>query len=88
MRRVALMTLFLAYTGCAALGFYEVTAKSPFLFGAPSPGWIATCKVEQSTPWRPETGILPLDKILHEAQEACLFFGIDGAVRSCVRRAR
>ena len=75
MRRLALLSLFLVYTCCAGLGFYEITAKSPALFGAPLPGWITTCRVERSTPWRPATGLFPLDRLLHETQEAALFYG-------------
>ena len=78
MRRLAFTGLFLAYSGFIALGFYEITAKSPTLLGTPLPGWGTTCRVEQSTPWEPPTGILALDKILHETQEAYLFYGLLG----------
>ena len=74
MRRLAFSGLFLAYYSCAALGFYEVTAKSPGLLGPPLPGWGTTCRVEKSIRWNPPTGFLPLDKLLHETQEACLFY--------------
>lgn len=76
MRRLAILASFLAYFTGSALGFYELTAKSPTLLGSPLPGWDMTCRVEQSTPWRQPTGILPLDKLWHETQEACLFYGL------------
>jgi hypothetical protein len=56
------------------LGFYELTAKSPQLTGAALPGWWATEKAEKATRWRPPTGLLPLDKMLHEGEEAARFY--------------
>ena len=79
MRRLALLGLFVVYSGVIALGLYEITAKSPQLLGTPLPGWESTCSVEKTTPWRPGTGILPVDKLLHETQEACLYYGLFGA---------
>ena len=80
MRRLTLLSLCLAYYGVVALGFYEITAKSPQLLGAPLPGWNITCRVEKATPWRPATGILPVDKIIHETREACLYYGMLGSI--------
>ncbi len=60
------------------LGLYEVTAKSHLLLGNPLPGWQKTQLVERSTPWNPPTGILPLDKFLHEGEEALRFYGLFG----------
>lgn len=76
MRRLAIAGLFLAYSAASALGFYEITAKSPALLGSPLPGWGTTCRAERTTPWRQPTGILALDKILHETREACFFYGL------------
>lgn len=74
MRKMAVTSLYLAYITCVALGIYEVTAKSPYLLGAPLPGWGTTRQVETSTPWTRPTGLLPLDKVLHETREACRFY--------------
>ena len=76
MRRFAAFGCYLLYFAGTALGFYEVTAKSPTLLGAPLPGWGSTCRAENSTPWRQPTGLLVLDKILHETQEAFVFYGL------------
>lgn len=76
MRQLAILASFLLYFTGSALGYYELTAKSPALLGAPLPGWDMTCRVENSTPWKQPTGILPVDKLLHETQEACLFYGL------------
>ena len=79
MRRLALLGLFLAYSGTVALGLYEITAKSPQLLGSALPGWQITCRAEKATPWRPATGFHPLDRVLHETQEAAFFYGALGA---------
>jgi len=68
---IILMTVFLGL-----MGLYEITAKSPRLLGRHLPGWSKSCRVERVTPWRQPTGIHPLDKILHEGQEALLFYGL------------
>jgi hypothetical protein len=58
----------------AGMGFYELTAKSPRLAGAALPGWWAAEKAEKAIRWQPPTGLLPLDKILHEGEEAAHFY--------------
>ncbi|MEN8006060.1 MAG: hypothetical protein ABFS42_03555 [Candidatus Krumholzibacteriota bacterium] len=68
--------LTLAYLVGLALGFYEMTAKSPGLLDRPLPGWWATDRAERTTRWNPPTGFLPLDKLLHEGEEAIRFYRI------------
>lgn len=68
--------LFLGYLLAVGLGFYEVTAKSPNLLAEPLPGWWATDRAEKTTRWNPPTGLFPLDKLLHEGEEAVRFYGI------------
>lgn len=68
------LVLGAAYLGCLGLGLYEMTAKSPTLLGKPLPGWWASVKAEKSTRWNPPTGILPVDKFLHEGEEAVRFY--------------
>jgi len=58
----------------AGLGLYELTAKSPQLTGAALPGWWAAEEAEKATRWRPPTGLMPLDKVLHEGEEAARFY--------------
>ncbi len=74
LRRLGAMGLGLAYLGILSLGIYEITAKSPTLLGDPLPGWWATDRAERSTRWNPPTGFLPLDKLLHEGEEAVRFY--------------
>jgi hypothetical protein len=72
--RLAAAGLGLAYLGGLSLGLYEITAKSPTLLGDPLPGWWATDRAERTTHWDPPTGFLPLDKLLHEGEEAARFY--------------
>jgi len=74
MNRLALAGIALLYLGGTALGIYEITAKSPSILGTRLPGWWATDKAEKSTRWNPPTGILPVDKLLHESEEAVRFY--------------
>lgn len=74
MNALRLLALVLAAWLVAALGMYELTAKSPRLGGPPLPGWWAAERAEHATCWRPATGLLPLDKLLHESEEAARFY--------------
>jgi len=66
----------MAYVAGICLVAYEFTAKSPALLGDPLPGWWATERAERTTRWNPPTGLLPLDKLLHESEEAFRFYRI------------
>jgi len=74
--RPTAMGLGLLYVVGFGLGMYEMTAKSPTLLGRPLPGWGSTVRAERTTRWNPPTGILPLDKLLHEGEEALRFYRI------------
>ncbi len=82
MNRLALAGVTLLSVSCAALGIYEMTAKSPRLLGTHLPGWWATDKAEQTTGWNPPTGFLPVDKLLHEGEEAVRFYAMLAGNRS------
>jgi hypothetical protein len=69
-----LLSLVVATWLVAALGLYELTAKSPLLTGQPLPGWWATERAERTTRWQPPTGVFALDKLLHEGEEAARFY--------------
>ncbi len=58
----------------SGLGLYELAAKSAHLPGGPWPGWREAARADVITPWRPRTRLLPLDRLLHEGQEACLYY--------------
>ena len=76
MRRLLATGVYLAAMSVLALAFYELTAKSPQLLGRPLPGWQASHRAEISTRWDSATGIDPLDRLLHEGQEALTFYGL------------
>ncbi len=82
MHRLALAGIALLYLSCAALGIYEMTAKSPSLLGTRLPGWWATDQAERTTRWNPPTGFLPMDKLLHEGEEAVRFYAVLTGIRS------
>ena len=75
MRRLHMTGICLMTVTLGLLGLYEFTAKSPQLFGQALPGWQETQQVEGLTPWEPPTGILALDKLLHEGAEALRLYG-------------
>ena len=82
MNRLATAGFALLYSSCLALGIYEMTAKSPSILGTRLPGWWATDKAERSTRWNPPTGVLPVDKLLHEGEEAVRFYAMLAGNRS------
>ncbi len=74
MNRLRLPLLVLSAWLLAGLSVYEMTAKSPLLTGQTLPGWWATAQAERDTRWRPRTGVLPVDKLMHEGEEAARFY--------------
>jgi hypothetical protein len=76
MRRVLLTGLYAVFVLTTALGFYEWTAKSPHILGTPAPGWQASRAAERATSWQRPTGLLVVDKALHEGEEALRFYGL------------
>lgn len=58
----------------AALGLYELAAKAPADIAARWPGRRAARQAEAATRWRPPTGLMPVDKVLHEGEEAARFY--------------
>ncbi len=74
--RPTALGLGLLYVVGIGLAMYEMTAKSPTLLGQPLPGWRATVRAERTTRWNPPTGILAVDKLLHEGEEALRFYRI------------
>ncbi len=78
MNRLHIACICLGTICLGLLSLYEFTAKSPQIFGHALPGWQETQQVEHHTPWKPPTGIFPLDKFLHEGEEALRFYGFLG----------
>ena len=76
MRRILLVGAYACVLGASALGAYELTAKSPGWLGAALPGRRASQEAERATRWNPATGITPLDRVLHEVEEALRWYGL------------
>jgi hypothetical protein len=75
LKKLTSLGTYLLFLTVLALGSYELTAKSPTWLGQPLPGWQASLLAENSTRWQQPTGILPVDKLLHEGEEAARFYG-------------
>lgn len=73
MARLRIAGLVLVTWLVAGLGLYELAAKSPAGVAAP-PARRAVATAEGATRWRPPTGLLPVDKLLHEGEEAARFY--------------
>ncbi|MHB8077842.1 MAG: hypothetical protein ACYDIE_01125 [Candidatus Krumholzibacteriia bacterium] len=71
---VLILILTAVWTAGSGLGLYELAAKSANLPGGPFPGWREAELADLFTPWLPRTRLLPLDRVLHEAQEACFYY--------------
>ena len=57
-----------------SLGLYELAAKSAHLPGGPFPGYYEAERAEELTGWDPHTGLGLVDHLLHEEQEAGLYY--------------
>jgi len=84
MRRAKTLNLYLLTITIFLMGFYEVTAKSHRVMDQPLPGWWKTQQVERLTAWNPTTGVHPLDKLIHEGEEAIRYYSLMIKDRSMV----
>lgn len=66
--------LYTIYLACLGLGFYEITAKTPVWLVPDLPGRTVANHAERSVRWDRPTGILPLDKLVHEGREAVVYY--------------
>lgn len=66
--------LFLGCLGCLGLADYELVAKSPRLLGRQLPGGFAAAAAEHRTHMVHRTGWTPVDRLLHEGEEALLYY--------------
>lgn len=74
-RRLLGGCLYLALLAAVALGNYECASHAPDLWGTPWPGRHEAVVADARTPWRARTGVLLLDRALHESVEAARFYG-------------
>ena len=71
LRTFVLVLLWLAVTGL--LG-YEVVQKAPETPIGPLPGSALATRADTEVQWQATTGIMPVDRFLHETEEACLYY--------------
>lgn len=85
MNRLRIAGLVLGAWLIAALGLYELAAKAPDDIATGWPGRRAARHAEAITRWRPPTGLRPIDRILHEGEEAARFYAALTGFRPPVR---
>ena len=71
LRNLAILILWLATTGLLS---YEVVQKSPRTPLGPLPGAALATQADRSVTWEATTGITPVDMLLNETREACLYY--------------
>ena len=73
-----LRKLLLFGFACCATGLlgYEIVARSGPWPGGPLPGWYEARLAERRTAFVPWTGLMPLDLLLHEGQEAAGYYSL------------
>jgi hypothetical protein len=64
----------LASTAATGLLSYEAVCKSDVWLGAPLPGWYEARTAEIRTPYVPLTGLIHVDRLIHEGQEAAAYY--------------
>jgi hypothetical protein len=74
MRRLRQIVIVLSWLALVALSGYELVQKSPASPLGPLPGYEIARRADRTVRWRSATGIAPLDRLLHESQEACLYY--------------
>ena len=74
MRILQKLMYVLAAAATAGLLSYEIVCKSMLWPCGPLPGWHEARRAERGTPFVPRTGHLPVDRLLHEGQEAVAYY--------------
>ena len=71
LRKIGLLLLWFAFV---ALLNYEVVHKAPLTGLGPLPGSTTAARADKKVRYLAHTGLDPLDRLLHEGQEACVFY--------------
>jgi len=74
MRRLSLILASLLWLGLVGLLGYEVIQKSPATPIGPLPGHVLAGRADRAIHYRATTGIKPVDRVLHEGQEALCYY--------------
>ena len=90
MRRLRTTSIIVAWLAVLALVGYEVVQKAPETGLGPLPGSDLAAQADRVVRYRALTGVMPVDQLLHESLEACLYYeGLaTGRVRRLDRHAR
>jgi hypothetical protein len=74
MRRLSALLAALAWLGLVSLLSYELVQKSPDSPLGPLPGHEVARRADLEVRFRASTGLPPLDRLLHEGQEAFVYY--------------
>ncbi|MEZ4387420.1 MAG: hypothetical protein R3D98_07530 [Candidatus Krumholzibacteriia bacterium] len=74
MRRISVLLAAVAWLAFVGLAGYELVQKSAGTALGPLPGYELASWADREVRYRATTGILPIDRLLHESQEACLYY--------------
>jgi len=74
MRRLSALLAALAWLGLVSLLGYELVQKSPGTPLGPLPGHEVARRADLEVRFRASTGLVPLDRLLHEGQEATNYY--------------
>jgi len=74
MLRLRTWTVLLFGLAAVGLGSYEIVQKSPTTPLGPLPGYALAAHADRAVRWRSPTGLVPVDVLLHESQEAFLYY--------------
>jgi hypothetical protein len=74
MQRIVTFLIGLAWLAAVSLAGYELVQKSPASPLGPLPGHELAGRVDREVRFRATTGVRPVDRLLHESTEACIYY--------------
>jgi len=74
LRSLRTAAIVAAWLAVLALASYELVQKAPRTPLGPLPGSALASRADRSVRWETVTGVRPVDRLLHEGHEACLYY--------------
>ncbi len=74
MTRLRYVLFALFWLAVVSLTSYEVVQKSPATPLGALPGAELADRADRAVNWDPATGITPVDALVHESREACVYY--------------
>jgi hypothetical protein len=74
MRRLLSTGLYICFLALTLQTQYEVAEHAHQRWGVRWPGWEGAAYAERVTLWHPSTGVLLLDRLIHEGTEAGVYY--------------